>query len=68
MKLLSEMSSVEAISPPTLTCAPAPKNTPFWLTRNNWPLASRLPSMLLAAPPVTRFRVTALELGWTNWT
>ena len=65
----SDRPSDEATSPPTLTCAPLPNTTPFGFSSQTWPLADRLPSMALAAPPpVTRLSAMALALGWTKRT
>ena len=63
MKLVFEMSSVEATRPPTLTCAPLVKTTPAELTMNTWPLALSAPEMTLFSLPMTRLSVTDVALG-----
>src|SRR5258708_37994375 len=57
------MSAVVATSPPTLTCAPWPKNTPFGLTIQTWPLACSEPSNWVAPGPRTRLSAIEPLLG-----
>ncbi len=68
MKSASLMLSVEATSPPTLTCEPAPNSTPFGLTRKTLPFAFRLPRICEASGPVTRLSATEFRSGWTKVT
>src|SRR5450631_4286323 len=68
MKSPSVMLRVDATSPPTFTCAPAPKRMPFGLTRNTLPFADRLPRMLEGSAPSTRLSATELLLGCANCT
>ena len=68
MKSLVEISSVEATRPAVFTDAPWPNSTPFGLTMNTLPLADKLPRIVVPSLPSTRFRATALLLGWLNRT
>ena len=68
MKLASEMFSVEATKPPTLTDAPRPNRTPLGLTRKTLPLADRLPKMPEGSGPSTRLSATELLPGWAKRT
>src|SRR5215470_2026008 len=68
MKLALEMSSVEATSPPTLTCAFLPNRTPAELTMKTCPLALSAPEMTLVSLPITRLRVTDELPGWLKLT
>src|SRR5208283_4066991 len=62
------MSSVDAISPFTLTCAPCPKNMPFGLMRNTLPLDCSKPRMIEGFCPVMRFNTELLLLCWLKIT
>src|SRR5579859_2866786 len=66
MKSWSRMSVVLAISPPTLTWAPAPNITPLGLMIRIWPLADRLPLMKEVLFERTRFSVKDCALGWAK--
>ena len=57
-----------ATSPPTSTRAPAPKMTPFGLSRNTFPLELRLPRIWDWSLPMTRLMATESEPGWTKRT
>jgi len=61
MKSFVDRSSDEASNPPTFTCAPGPKITPFGLTMNTWPFASSLPKKVIGRGPTTRF--SAIEFA-----
>ena len=63
MKSASLMLALDATSEPTFTAAPLPNKTPFGLTKNTLPLDDRLPMMLDASPPTTRFSATELLFG-----
>ena len=41
---------------------------PLPLLKNTWPLALICPKIWLGLPPVTRFKVTLLALGWLKLT
>ncbi len=51
-----------------MTCAPPPNSTPFGLRMKTVPLALRLPKMLVASWPVTRFSAIAPAPGWMKLT
>ena len=59
-------SSVLAMKPPTVTCAPAPTSTPLGLRMNTLPLAWSCPRISVATPPLMTFSATALAEGCTN--
>lgn len=63
MKSLVDRFSVEARSPPTFTCAPGPKITPFGLTMKTWPFASSLPKSAEGREPTTRLSAIAFAPG-----
>ena len=68
MKSASLRFSVDATSPPTLTCAPWPNSTPLALIRNTLPFAVRLPMITDGSPPITRLSATEFASGWTKST
>src|ERR1051325_1556794 len=62
------MSRDEARKPWASMLDPLPKYTPLVLTRNTWPLAERLPKMLVGDPPITLLSTTEEVEGCRNWT
>ena len=68
MKALLLMSAVEATMPAASTRAVLPKNTPFGLRIQTWPLACRPPSICDGSvEPFTRLTAMEEEFGWTKF-
>ena len=59
----SIISSVDAISPPTLTCAVGENKIPLGLTKKTCPLAFNVPKIFEGLEPRTLFRATELDDG-----
>ncbi len=68
MKLVLLIPGALTISPAVSTWAPLWNITPDGFVMTICPLAEMRPAMLEGSGPVTRFSVTALLLGWMNWT
>src|SRR5215813_11001149 len=68
MKSASEILSVEATRPPTLTRALLENSTPAELTMKTRPLALSAPEMTLCSLPMTRLSATAELFGWLKLT
>src|SRR5579872_7350255 len=68
MKSSLPMLRLVANRAPVFTAAVRPKTMPLRLSRNTWPLETRLPKIWVAFWSKMRFRAAAVVEGCLNWT